>query len=172
MMDLNIQRFYKQNDNVPLPPTLYKYFSFVDNPNINVQYRYFANVAVPKNVQPYVSENYIYRDNTFVYYPKTLAYFLISPKSETQDIKIYIMQVFSTLVNKTITPEQLTLFPDYPAENGLNLPNGWLFAYMQLSDFLTIQSLGQAIVISDNLYNAYMYIYPETNKWLYEKYNY
>lgn len=167
MMDLNIQQFKKQEDIYPLP--LYKYYSFKDNIDIKIKYKYFANLSVPKIGGPY-TENFIYRNNTFVYYPKTFAYFLISSKTETQNLKIYIMQVFSTLVNKTITPQQLTLFPEYPVENGLVLPSGWLFAYMQLSDFITIQSLGQATVISDNLYNSYMYIYPETNKWLYDKY--
>lgn len=160
MMDNNLMCYKTQEDldNIPV----FKQFRYITNEKLFSIYYYFSKVNVLSSLA--YEENIIYRWNTFLYYPMTLIFLLI----QKEPYKIYVMQTFSSNFNNSVfIPDMLIGLAPY-----LTLPDGWTYTYLQLSNdnMLMIQSLGEAKVISDNLKNSYMYIIPETNKWLYDIY--
>jgi len=140
---------------------IYKYYPFTSNQSIMLECRYLAEVK-SSPYGPY-TENEIYRWDTFLYYPGSLVYLLISK----DPYKIYIMQSFTNKKNTDIVTEQLVYLKNY-----ITLPNNWTYGYMRLDfdTFLSVPSNGKALVATDDLYNAYMYIVPESAPWLYDKY--
>lgn len=154
MMDMNLMCFPNGNKY-----PMFKNYNFKTNSNLYVSYQLFANKVIP-TTQLY-SPSIVERWNTFVYYPNTLVYLLISKNP----YKIYIMQVFKNINNSINEINYL--------EKYLDLPEGWTYCYLKLNcnQYLTINAYGDAEVISDNLFNAYQYIKQEcNNKWLYNKY--
>lgn len=167
----------------PLP--LYKYFPFVSNPAVNVTYRYFsstlARVPPAGESASYNAEYYssVYRQSTFLYYPQTLAYLLIFRDPTNNETSLYVMQAFSNQNNNQMTFDQLTLQPvastatTNPVKPSIITPDNWTFAYINLEQMLTVQAYGEAKIITDNLNNAYMYIYRDSStEWLYSRFDY
>ena len=139
---------------------LYKEFSYINNPNIKA---YFKKIAINTIGTGYYQEASVSRWTTWVYYPSTTVYCLVSP----DPLKIYVMQTYSNEVDPTINPNNFS----YLGEK-LTLPDGWIYTYVYLDKdtYLTVPSNGTAKVLADNLSNAYMYITEEAAPWLYLKY--
>ena len=128
------------------------------------------------NAQFYSS---VYRQSTFLYYPHTTAYILYYQDPETNEKSIYVMQAMSAGTNNQMTPAQLILNPvpststTNPLTPSIVVPPNWTFAYIELERMLTVKGYGEARIISDNLSNAYMYIYRDSStEWLYSRYDY
>ena len=155
-MDMNLMCFPKGNEH-----SMFKNYDFKTNSNLYVTYQLFTNKLILTTAL--YSPSIVERWNTFVYYPNTIVYLSISKNP----YKIYIMQVF-TNKKQEIPLDKINYLEDY-----LDLPEGWTYCYLKLNcnQYLTINSYGDAKVISDNLSNAYQYIKQESNNmWLYNKY--
>lgn len=155
MMDLNMSVLPIKTMSYPLK----QWHSFISNPSISVMFKLVAQVTTFSE-EPYV-EQFVNRWNTFVYYPSTLVYLLISPLN-----KIYVMQTVSENVANPSFQNLLYL----NSNSSLQLPSGWIYTYLELDTdtFLTVPSNGEARVIRDSLSNSYMYVVPESNPWLYK----
>jgi hypothetical protein len=167
------------------PKPFLKQFPFVSNPSLNMTFQYFSPLReyTPEgqsslyNAQFYSS---VYRQSTFLYYPHTTAYILYYQDPETNEKSIYVMQAMSAGTNNQMTPAQLILNPvpststTNPLTPSIVVPPNWTFAYIELEEnMLTVQGYGEARIVSDNLSNAYMYIYRDSStEWLYSRYDY
>lgn len=166
------------------PKPFLKQFPFNSNPSLNMTFQYFSPLReyTPEgqsslyNAQFYSS---VYRQSTFLYYPHTTAYILYYQDPETNEKSIYVMQAMSAGTNNQMTPAQLILNPvpststTNPLTPSIVVPPNWTFAYIELERMLTVKGYGEARIISDNLSNAYMYIYRDSStEWLYSRYDY
>ncbi len=158
MMDMHMICYYTASQT---EHDIYKSYPFASNPLIELKCQYLAEVKTSPD--GLYTENEIYRWDTFLYYPGSLVYLLISE----DPYKIYVMQSFTNKANPDIVIDQLVYLQDY-----ITLPDKWTYGYMRLDPdtFLSVPSNGKALVASDDLYNSYMYIDPEAAPWLYEKY--
>ena len=158
MYDLNIYCKYTQSE---ISNPIQKKYNFINNDKIGVVFDYLGVLQI--NAQDYYQENFVFRNNTYLYYPMTFIYLLISQNP----YKIYIMQ--SLYLNNTKVTSSNSLFL---LSNDLVLPEGWTYCYLQLHNltYLTVPSNGKALVISDNLSNGYMCIPEKAAPWLYAKY--
>ena len=159
MMDMNIICLFNSNTTVH-PPT--QTYPFVSDSKITVEYDLIGEVIDSSGT---FLPSYVYRHNTYVFYPGTMVYLLFYRDELT--FQIYVMQVFTNKVNADITIDKVSFMSDY-----VTFPAGWSFGYYMLQDnqFLRMQSKGKATVVSDTLRNAYMLLSEEDGADIYAQY--
>jgi hypothetical protein len=176
MMDMNIMCFKTQADLGDL--SLEKSYPFTSNENIRVGMKYFAPVAPAPGGKSYDFDtpSYVYRWNTFLYYPHTTIYTLARFDASDR-LEIFVMQAFGNGVNNQYTPDQLLLNPvnanvskTNPLTPSITPPEGAVFGFVRLDRYLMVPSFGRAQVISDNLGNAYQLVNRTAAPWLYDQY--
>lgn len=171
MVDMDIIAYFTQKQIKDVP--LYKEFPFTSDPKLKVRYQYATPIFVSSGAA--YAESYVYRWNTWLYYPRTTIYLLIKRISAT-DIKIYVMQAMTSNINQQLNEGDLVLNPvpstfnTNPVTPSIVPPSGWTFAYMTLDRFLAVPGRGKATVISDNLQNAYMMVPKDAAPWMYARY--
>lgn len=167
----------KQKDNPQYP--LYKNLLIDTNTSIKcfVSLERTAITTITGHTPPYTeiqSERY----NKWVYYPNTVVFGLVNlnahtTKSDnstksinpTKDVKIYLMQTYSNIIDPNINLSTLPLL-----STKLTLPDGWTYVNVRLNDdtYLTNNSAGEAILVTDDFNNSYQYISKEQAPFLYE----
>jgi len=176
LMDMNIMCYKTQEDLGDVP--LYKSFPFTTSPNVSVKFQFFAPIlpGVAGGAYLFDTPNYVYRWNTFLYYPDTTVYTLARYNANGR-LEIYVMQAIGNSINNQYTPDQLVLNPvdantttTNPLTPSITPPEGVIFGYIRLRQYLLVPSYGQARVVSDNLGNAYQWVNDTTSEWLYSQY--
>ncbi len=175
-MDMNIQCFLTQEDLGDLP--LIKTYPFTSEEKLNVSMKYFAPVGVSPSGGAYNFDepNFVYRWNTFLYYPRASIYTLSRFDADGR-LGIYVLQSFGNDINNQYTVDQLLLSPvnanvstTNPLTPSITTPDGVVFGYVSLEEMLMVPSYGKATVVSDNLGNAYQLIDRDAAPWLYDQY--
>ena len=111
MVDMDIIAYYTQAQIKDVP--LYKDFPFVSDPKLKVRYQYAAPtyaITSGSDAGAKYQESYVYRWNTWVFYPRSSIYLLIKRVS-SKDIKIYVMQAIASNVNQQLNEGDLVLNP-------------------------------------------------------------
>ena len=159
LMDLDIIALFNSTTTChPLTQT----YEFVNDNSTTVKYNLICEVEGATSA---FQDSYVYRNNSYVFYPGTMIYLLFD-RTSTQ-LKIYVMQVFTNKVNNSIRTDQIHQLTEY-----VTFPTGFTFGYYVLERYryLRMQSLGKATVINDTLKNAYMLLSYEDGKFIYDKY--
>ncbi|MEM6706420.1 MAG: hypothetical protein AAF690_27150, partial [Acidobacteriota bacterium] len=94
--------------------------------------------------QPY-SETLVRRTTTFTFRAGSDVFELTSPEGN-----VYTMQSFALIVDPTLTRADLPRL-----DRRLDLPDGWSFAARTLESDLVLEASGKAVVLVDDLGNAY-----------------
>lgn len=185
---LNKKRFWMANMTISLIVSYedteqfpkYKYLKFL-NPNydstnsnspqtLNV-YATFKKktTSAINNNSSFYTETQVNRTSAFIYYPLKTIYTLIN-LNDPNNVKIYIMQSLTNLINTTINSTNLCYL-----QSLLTLPDNWLFSIVLLdsktSIILTANSTTPAYVLQDDLDNSYQYVPPSQASFLYDQFN-
>ena len=184
---INEKRFWMANMTVILNETFadnqtfpdYKYFNFL-NPNydsldpnsqqtlnITTAFKKKTTSAMNEN-SGFYSETQVNRTSSFIYYPLKNIYALINA-SDPANVRIYIMQSQTNMVNDTINTTNLVYL-----KSSLELPDGWMFTIVLLdsetSIILTGNSTTPAYVLQDDFNNSYQYVPREQASFLYTQF--
>lgn len=89
--------------------------------------------------------NTVERSTRYTFYEGELVYMLVSPQNET-----YIMQSYSQQIDPDLTLAGLETLGDR-----LDLPEGWRYEVIELSEEYVLSSGGETTVINDNFFNTY-----------------
>jgi hypothetical protein len=89
--------------------------------------------------------NQVSRDTVWTYKSGKPVFELTGP-----DGSVYVMQSYAQIGDKTLTYQQL---PDLGSK--LQLPTGWSYKSVTLTQTLNLNSNGLATVVNDNLYDSY-----------------
>ncbi|MEL6650967.1 MAG: hypothetical protein AAFP02_06055 [Bacteroidota bacterium] len=95
--------------------------------------------------QTIYTEHIIKRWTTFIFEKGNQIYKLINPAGEE-----YVMQSYTTMIQSDLTIDELENLGQV-----LDLPSGWRFESEVLEEELSLTSLGDAMVIQDELENSY-----------------
>jgi len=114
----------------------------------DLQMKLAAQIEGPLEEAESYAEHIIKRWTTFRFKKNNRIYKLINPEGE-----VYVMQSYTTLVDPNLTIDDLENLGQV-----LDLPDGWRFESEVLEEELELTSLGDAVVIQDELENSYQKI--------------
>ena len=102
------------------------------------------DAALLAHVDPY-EESVVKRTTVFEYWAGSEVYELVSPEGV-----VYVMQSVSNMIDPDLTVGDLPTL-----DTRLSLPDGWIYRTRTLETDLVLVIFGEAIVITDDLGNAY-----------------
>ncbi|MEO1449126.1 MAG: hypothetical protein AAFV07_06330 [Bacteroidota bacterium] len=111
----------------------------------NIQMSLAAQIDGPIEEEKSYSEHIIKRWTTFKFKKNNRIYKLINPDGD-----VFVMQSYTTMVKGDLTIDALENLGQV-----LDVPDGWRFESEVLEEELELTSLGDAIVIQDELENSY-----------------
>lgn len=144
----------------------------------------------------YYTTTTVLRETIYIYYASSIIFLLIDSNDTTNSTtnmpytsapKIYVMQTMSNLFFKDLNIDNLYLLknqlqlpagtqpPDSKNINYIPLPPGFNFVVYTIPYDYCVYSVStlsdNAILIADGCNNAYQYVNPKYNKFLYDQFN-